>query len=154
MFHSPPAVWWSLWLLAWWKRRSRRGGRATQSCHCLRVSCSRATWSATACARDRATERDRLRATQRGGGGSCREKWSGAAIPRHPGNQRSFKEKRPMANTGNCVQTKSHMTAKTPLPMHRVRREEGKKKRSWGVDGDREGKNKEQQRKRSEVKRF
>lgn len=64
-----------------------------------------------------ATERGRVRATQMGGG-SWREKRSGAAIPRRPGNQRSFKEKWPMANTGNCVQTKSHMTAQTPLPMH------------------------------------
>lgn len=48
-----------------------------------------------------------------------------------------------MANTGNCVQTKSHMTAQTPLPMHRVRREERKKKYSvGGVYGDKEEENK------------
>lgn len=48
---------------------------------------------------------DQLRAMQRGGTeGRDREKQSGAAIPScHPGNQRSFKENRPMANTGNCV---------------------------------------------------
>lgn len=72
----------------------------------------------------------------RGGGGgvNCREKRSGAAIPRHPGNQRSFKENRPMVNTGNCVQTKSHMTTQSPLPVHWKRRE--KKKRSTVICGE------------------
>lgn len=86
-------------------------------------------------ATERERERDQVRTTQTGGG-SWREKRSGAAIPRYPGNQRSFKEKWPMANTGNCVQTKSHMTAQTPLPIHRERGEENKKEgwRFW-VEG-------------------
>lgn len=62
------------------------------------------------------------------------------------------KKHRPMANTGNCVRTKSHMTAKTPLPMRRVRREEEEKKEVVGVEGDKEEKNREARTGREKIK--
>lgn len=80
------------------------------------------------------TERDQLRAMQKGGGGGAAAEKS-EVVPPFPVTRETnalSKKHRPMANTGNCVRTKSHMTAKTPLPMHRVRREEEEKKKLWG----------------------
>lgn len=91
------------------------------------------------------TERDQLRAMQKGGGGEAAAEKS-EVVPPFPVTRETnalSKKHRPMANTGNCVRTKSHMTAKTPLPMHRVRREEEEKKEVVGVEGDKEEKNRE-----------
>lgn len=54
-----------------------------------------------------------------------------------------------MANTGNCVHTKSHMTAQNPLPLHEERR--GEKNKAWclGVEGEEE-KNRAKEIKRKE----
>lgn len=81
--------------------------------------------------RQRETSSDQCR--REGGGEAAAEK--SEVVPPFPVTRETnalSKKHRPMANTGNCVRTKSHMTAKTPLPMHRVRREEEEKKKLWG----------------------
>lgn len=91
------------------------------------------------------TERDQLRPMQKGGGGggSCREKWSGAAIPCHPGNQRSFKET--SANGKHrqlCPDKKSHDCQNT-APYAQGEKGRRGKKEVVGVEGDKEEKNRE-----------
>lgn len=120
-------------------------GRATQACHCQSqcVLCSQATWSSLRRTRERETDREAGRegGSEEGRGGSCGEKWSGAAIPRRPGNQRLFQRKKHSQwQTPAIVFRESHMTAKTPLPLYAQKPEVEKKQHrkrgkteTWGT---------------------
>lgn len=80
------------------------------------------------------SERERERLT--GGRGAAAAEKS-EVVPPFPVTRETnalSKGNRPMANTGNCAQTKSHMTAKTPLPGYGVetgKRERGRKLGGW-----------------------
>lgn len=92
-------------------------GRAAQACHCQRqcVLCSQATWSSLRKPRKRETDREG--GSEEGRGGSCGEKWSGAAIPRRPGNQRLFQRKKySQWQTPAIVFRHNHMSAKNTTP--------------------------------------
>lgn len=105
-------------------------GRATQACHCHSqcVLCSQATWSSLRRLGERETDREG--GSEEGRGGSCGEKWSGAAIPRRPGNQRLFQRKKHSQwQTPAIVFRQNHMTAKTPLPLYAQKPEVEKRKR-------------------------
>lgn len=90
--------------------------KSCTTCHCqsLCVLCSPATWSSL---RPRERQTDGEGGSDEGRGGSCGEKWSGAAIPRRLGNRRLFQRKKySQWQTPAIVFRQNHMTAKNTTP--------------------------------------